>query len=250
MQEHSSTDGSSTITKKPSKHRLIKGVVICLSILFIGWLLSWSPDVRQVWVWCLAKIGTPAVPLLRRTIDDEHSLVKQDAQIALRDMGVRAVPSLLGTLTHRNADIRRQSARCLSFVGREAGETVPALKEALQDSEAPVRLEAIKALWCIGPASKNAIPDIIRALKDPDGPVRSEAAVALWRMGADPADVVPPLTEALEEKDSRVRLQIVEALSRVGTKAAIPALKKALDDSDEHIRKEAAEALERIQGEG
>jgi HEAT repeat protein len=178
-----------------------------------------------------ARDGNKRISELRKQLHQGGTLARQDAVVALGEMGPEAEPA------------------------------IPALMAAINDPRTQ-RL-AFVALSKIGPA---AVPPLLAANHEEDYTVHSFAVQALADMG--PA-AVPLLSAALRHKDVRVRKLALDALLAPDTPPveAIPALIRLLrtteavphivrdgygrrtlrfHDPDEPARKEAAKALARM----
>lgn len=106
-------------------------------------------------------VTLPAIPELREPTEQET------AAAALGRIGRAAVPSLIQTLGHRDADVRRQVALVLARIGPDAADAVPELTALLDDPEEDVRKAAARALGQIGPAAAEAVPALMRQLVQP-----------------------------------------------------------------------------------
>src|SRR5262245_55954678 len=78
--------------------KLVIGLACLLSLPILGAFFFLSPPGRELGMHCLARLGPPAVPLLRQAMDDENHWVRLAAIDELRKMGPEAVPSLLQSL--------------------------------------------------------------------------------------------------------------------------------------------------------
>jgi hypothetical protein len=106
-------------------------------------------------------VTLPVLPQMRESTEQET------AAAALARIGRAAVPSLIQTLGHRDADVRRQAALVLAKIGPDAADAVPELTDLLDDSEENVRKAAARALGQIGPAASEAVPALMRQLVQP-----------------------------------------------------------------------------------
>lgn len=106
-------------------------------------------------------VTLPVIPEMRELSEQET------AAAALGRIGRAAVPSLIQTLGHRDADVRRQAALVLARIGPEASDAVPELTDLLDDPERDVRKAAARALGQIGPAASQAVPALMRQLVQP-----------------------------------------------------------------------------------
>lgn len=106
-------------------------------------------------------VTLPVIPEFRQPTEQET------AAAALARIGRAAVPSLIQTLGHRDAQVRRQAALVLARIGPDAADAVPELTELLDDPEESVRKAAARALGQIGPEAAEAVPALMRQLVQP-----------------------------------------------------------------------------------
>jgi hypothetical protein len=106
-------------------------------------------------------VTLPVVPEFRPPTEQET------AAAALGRIGRAAVPSLIQTLAHRDAQVRRQAALVLARIGPDAADAVPELTALLDDPEESVRKAAARALGQIGPEAAEAVPALMRQLVQP-----------------------------------------------------------------------------------
>src|SRR3954468_13445625 len=106
-----------TVKKKSTRReKLAKAAVVCLGVVLAGWLLSRAAWVREAGVRLLGKVGKPALPLLRRALRDDDTLVRQAAREGLAQVGEAAVPPLVESLGDRDPEVRAQSALALTVL--------------------------------------------------------------------------------------------------------------------------------------
>ncbi len=111
-------------------------------------------------------VAVPASPGNAMTQPAISQWTERDVAIdALGRIGPAAVPALSEALANRDAKVRREAARALSYIGPEAKEAVNSLILATKDEDAGVRFLAIRALGQIGPGAKDAVPILIRAMQ-------------------------------------------------------------------------------------
>jgi len=126
-----------------------------------------------------------SVAELERMLDDPDPKVQVQGAFGLSQHGseaASAVPALVRTLRSPDALVRQQAALALGQIG-VADEAVPALAAALGDSEWTVRRQAAIALGQIGPPARAAEPDLHRCRRDPNTMVRREVEKALVKIG-------------------------------------------------------------------
>ena len=200
----------------------------------------------------LEQRGTAALPLIRRTLQDDlatparrKAALKGTALLGAR--AAEAIPDVAGIL--RDPDYAPEAALALSFMGSAA---VQPLREAIQAENPVVRREALRAMGKLRERAsidpQIVIPALLSALDDPDSAVRGVAVTYLGIVRDNPQTEVPGLMKALGDENSEVRQGAAVALAEYGTLAepAIPALRKAANDPDEEVRREAGRTLVRL----
>ena len=245
------------------------------SLLFIGWIASWSlakadepvvnggriqkwiaelqnDDVRNRWyaTYALGQAGpnaAQAVEPLMAILENlsGHEYVRGTAAWALGRMGAKAeqaVPLLIETLGSAHLSVRRNAPLALAGIGRPAAvSAVPHLVELLTDPDAEVRVNAAVALWQID-RQERAITALGKMLMSP-GPGAYEAAVALGRLDVAPEQaVLDLLIDAFVSEDVTVRRAAARSVGRMGN-VAIPKLEAALKHASDHVRQTAVESL-------
>jgi hypothetical protein len=85
---------------------------------------------------------------LVEALSDSDPIVVQHVGNALAGLGARAVPALVGALSHPDKAVRSRAAEVLGRLGAaaRAGEALPALLKALKDKEVEVRRAAAFAI--------------------------------------------------------------------------------------------------------
>src|SRR5262245_6340164 len=127
-----------------------------------------------------------SVAELERMLDDPDTNVQVQGAYGLGLHGAEAapaVPALVRSLRSPSPLVRQNAALALGEIG-VAGEAVPALAAALADSEWTVRRQAAIALGQIGQAAHSAEADLRRCQRDPHSQVRKAVEDALVKIGA------------------------------------------------------------------
>ena len=194
---------------------------------------------------------------------------QDQARTALRAIGPKAVPLLLGQIRRQNSlslrlyrdtwprlprtfrrvfprpkpldeDLARRIGLAVGQIGAAA---VPHLIPALEDRHDGVRLAAVVAMERIAPKSDTAVTAVARLLKDPSGLLRFSAVNALGRMRPNSVRAVPGLIGALRDGDMGpkpgsqvlVRANAARVLGRIGprAKAAVPELARLVRATDQ-----------------
>lgn len=215
-----------------------------------------SPAVRQNAAWALGKLGGPAVPPLRRALQDADALVQRDAAAALTqvppDAARAALPELLQLCRSGNSQSRRAALDVLlRVVGPDDKTALPALQQALLDSEIEVRRNAALALSNIGgPEAVPALNVLIDALRRGEPELRRQAAAAIRNLGPGAKAAVPYLVAALRDVDEETRGNVALALGgleKAAEAAYSPLVERVADrkETDDN-RFKAATALSRL----
>jgi len=193
---------------------------------FMDWRVGARPPSAQgvrrwdsAWLLGFEILGTnasEAIPELSRAASgDGTNYEGWNAILALRFLGKRALPPLLGVLTNRAfVDGRRgHAAVCIGTMGTDVSAAVPVLIGCLTDDQ--VAEDAASALGNLALAPEVSVPALIKALHRGDERVRWSAAAALGRFGPEAVSAVPALRRALKDRDELVRRCAREALERI-----------------------------------
>ncbi len=155
-------------------------------------------------------------------------------------------PELIKKLASKDNEVRREAARGLGELGKDAKAAIKPLVKALKDQDSFVRRFAAQALGSIGPdAAKDAIPGLTALLEDDKQPVREAGIKALARMGPS---ALPSLKKALGGT-SEVQEVAIIALGEAG-EAGVPALAGVIKNPKipTNLRRRAIEALPKGKG--
>jgi hypothetical protein len=137
---------------------------------------------------CTEVLGEEALPVLKKTLQNNGSTYSFALYEAFRSLGKSAVPTLISVLEDDgNLESQLVSATCLGYIGPEAEKAVPALIKALHKKGVKkwgsllLRLDthAAWALEHLGEKAKAAIPDLEQLAKDANQDVRDSARSAL-----------------------------------------------------------------------
>ena len=142
-----------------------------------------NPQIREMSVWTLSEIKTPAarvVPAIIISLTDPEETIRVIGSVALQNIGEPAVPYLIDALTAPSAEIRLNAAYALGEIGAPLDIIMPALIASLTDPEWNVRRLVVRALVRIG---NPAVDPLIQALNSPDQDLRRMAERALNDMG-------------------------------------------------------------------
>ena len=195
-----------------------------------------------------ARAIGPMIPLLQ----DKVKAVREEATIALAEIGDAALPSLLEALKHPEWLVRLHAVEALGK-SRSADAVEPLLWVLFNDHDQAIREDVVRALGLLGDG--RAMEFLVTVMKEPG--LRPLAVEALGKIGDRRA--VPVLIAVLEGSDRPVTLRTVagcgdnwdqemetkgaavRALANLRDESAIPVLLKALEQTV--TRADAAAAL-------
>jgi HEAT repeat protein len=215
------------------KHRMIQ--------IMVSHLEERDEVVRQNVSFSLAQIGKEAVAPIREFLRSDAARGKEEAIMALHEMGVvakAALPELIGILTLDKPLLREHAAMAISQLGADS---VPVLIEAME-TEGIYHADVIFALARIGKDAHVATQHLIEAMEDKRPGVRAAAAFALGAIYVDHQNTVPVLVKALDDENHLVRFYGARSLHMIGS-VAVAELIVALNDENEKVRANAAFTL-------
>jgi HEAT repeat protein len=143
-------------------------------------------------------------------------------------IGTAAVDLLIKELEDKNEGVRREAVTALGKIG-DARAVDPLIK-ALGDKEYGVRADAVEALAKIGTP---AVDPVIKALAQGENQIREKAAEILGKIGDTSA--VAPLVKALENVEINIREKAAWALGAIGDARAVDPLIRALGDNSRKV---------------
>ena len=156
---------------------------------------------------------------------------------ALCDIGLPAIPALVGALSESDQSARIRAAGALAHLGQHGGVLV--LLSAMVDSDEGVRAFAAEH---IGRLFDYRVYTVLRnALDDQSDEVRAEAIRSFGTLGNDAA--LELLLGVLDDDEATIRSSAAEALGKVGDACAVEPLILALDDDCADVRFSAAGSL-------
>jgi len=167
-----------------------------------------DPEVRQYAAFLLGKAKNPrAIQPLIESLADFDKSVREQAMLALSNIGKAAVEPLADAMKQPQWETRYRAAEALGKIADEKG--VQPLIAGLRDSRDHVRYMAAKGLEEIG--DSDAVEPLIILLKDENVYVRLMAVHALGTLGGK--KVGAALRDALEsEEDEKVKAAMTAAL--------------------------------------
>ncbi len=198
----------------------------------------------------------------RRLAMQKRLAMQNQAEEAVRHIGVKALPTLLKWANTTNA-IGREEPSVFGYtlgrigflvLGPIAKSAVPTLTEILTNEDFNLRGDALLDLGEIGTNAADALPAVIEHLKnDQVYFIRDWAAAVIGDIGTnDPERIVPVLIESLNAtNDSAMHANSLESLAKFGeqAKAAIPFIVPYLKDANSEVSTAAAYALRQIDRE-
>ena len=211
-----------------------------------------NDDLRGLAAEALAFIGpggSAAIPALMRAAHAKHELLRHKSVTALAAMGTLAdvaVPMLADLLVFdESAAVRDQAAVALAQIGSTS---VPLLTHLLVDEDADVRWRAAMSLGQIRPPAVSAEGPLKKALRDEVAVVRICAIESLWAINNNADQIMPTLLGELTNEDRQIRIRAYRLLISLGDNArpAIGPLKTLLSDKRPFVRQLARKALDNL----
>jgi HEAT repeat protein len=237
-----------------------------------------SVEVQRSLDQSLIQIGEAAVPDLVQVMNEHAGVSDHWSVVCLREIGGRAVPSLIASLRSDDLEKRRNAVTMLGYLGTAAEPAIPQLAELLRNGPESLRDAALRALGTAGapadlvvpPAqlalqsemtdrrrsgamalaalgndSRAALPDLIAALGDSDNVVKINAARAIGSIQPPVQASVSPLMDALKSTEVSVQVEVVRALGKMGetSQPAIPAVVELLSNASPELQTVISTAL-------
>jgi HEAT repeat protein len=210
-----------------------------------------DPNVRQILIETLVKIGPPTIPALVRSLSDDRIRSASIAVLAgLKEAAAPAIQTLVELTRAHDPKLTIDVVGALSAIGSEA---TPALVHLLDDEkldssffrrtefddlfrsyygvDLPHR-DTVSSKICYALARMGSVSQLVTALKHTRAHVRECAARALGSMDSEATPAVPTLIGALADPNEAVRTEVTAALGAVlpSPEARVDALLAALSD--------------------
>lgn len=203
-----------------------------------------SPEVRWMAAERLGAASYPpaAAPLLAGLQSDDLILLNATATAVGRLRLVRAFPTLLTLLNHKDDAHRSFAAQALGWLGDK--KAIPPLRAHLADPGSNVRWTTALSLSFLG--AKEAIPELTKRLADPDVLVRAAAATALSNL--DAKGIAGDLVKLLDDPEPWVVQAAYDALAALEAKEALPRVLDRLRLPSLEVARLAIPAAARIGG--
>ncbi|MHB8164359.1 MAG: HEAT repeat domain-containing protein [Methanoregula sp.] len=176
--------------------------------------------------------------LIKALLDSTDPNVRQYAAYLLgKAKNPRAIEPLIHALADFDKSVREQAMLALSNLGKSA---VEPLAEAMKEPKWETRYRAAEALGKI--ADEKAVQPLIQGLKDNREHVRYMAAKGLRGLGD--SDAIEPMIILLKDENNYVRMMVARALGAIGGQKVNAALAAALDvEDDEKVKEAIREAM-------
>ena len=202
----------------------------------------------------IGRLASPqAVGTLVLLLQDRVPAVRDEAMVALKNIGEQAIIPLVTSLKDKNWRTRLKATEALGVLGSKTA-VQPLIEMVQSDPDTAVRQDAIQALGNIGDPS--AVEQLLGVLNEPR--LQVQAVEALGKIGdsralptlmkfvtlLDPTRYegrAPVCEDERYEQDLAVVESAIKALARLKDEQAIPVLINALRST--LVRKDAAEAL-------
>lgn len=194
---------------------------------------------RSAAILVVGRIGDPAaIPTLIECLQGTDTRIRRIAAVALRNIGIAAVPVLLPLLLHSEPQIREYATEVLGSL--RSVEAVPRFAELLKDDENPRVLRAIAhALANI--ADPGAILIMERILDYPDDSIRQTILASISRFSGPEA--VESLQRIVNTGSPDTRRMALVYLGKTRHPGALKILEEALTGFDSWDRWAAIDGL-------
>ena len=203
----------------------------------------------------LAALGpqaAPAAPRLIELVADGVTSVRRNAALALGQIGpaigAAGLQVLIRALRDPSQIVREDAVIALGNLGRPFAEPAIGEVEAVlaEDANFAARSQAARTLWVLKPDSELPPRVLLEQLQGKNEPW--VAAQVLAQFAAD-MDVIDDVADLLEHADPETRVFAAGVLGALGPPAAHTAdrLKTLLEDPNADVREVAREALQALQ---
>jgi len=177
-------------------------------------------------------------------LNDDSTLVKQEAISKITEAGETASPELISglekILKESDPELREASSKALVKLGTPG---MAVMVAASGSTDPLVKLKAIKALRTFDrPLTTEALIALRENLKDPDEQIRTQSAISLAMAKSIPGETIPLLIQTLEVNDVSASVSATIALSKFSEEAVKP-LVSALNNPNPLVRSRAVTAL-------
>jgi HEAT repeat protein len=192
--------------------------------------------IRQAAYKLLQTLDLPTLPgieeMVKMDIDE-----REDAIIALKQIGTRALPTLIYHLQDPETNVRQNAAWALGELADRA--CIPPLVAALNDSSAPVVIQAIQALGY--QHDSDTLLPLVNMLGHPNATVQQTTFKTLYWMRIDTSHA---LAKALDHAEQQVRENVLVLLAQQSGEIVTETLLKATYHTHLDVQLGAIVALE------
>lgn len=183
----------------------------------------------------LTAIGPPALPALRRALNDEDAEVVRRAKECITAIDKAGGPEVEAAAL-RLLKLRRPEGALAVLLDYAPAVTDPAAEE-----------ELLSGLLVIGVKEGKTDSELVKALKDRRPALRAAAALVLGRSGTpEQREAVRPL---LADAEPKVRLRAAQGLIAGKDKSGLPALLPLLSDAPPEVARQAEDMLGWVAGD-
>jgi len=195
----------------------------------------------------LSKLGTAAIPLMAKALEDKRWFVQRELAKALGKIGTAAAVAPLQSLLRRS-DVRVLQTAVSSLAGIDDPAAVRAVHTVLRSTAGEARAAVISSL--VGLKDPRVVPMLARILQDSDpfgeeNPLVHDTLDALATLRDERA--VPPIAALARKKrwiawgkTTRLRAASLRALKRIGSQKAQGALAELATTGDYFLKRQAA----------
>lgn len=174
--------------------------------------------------------------------------IPEDAQEALVELDIRAVPVLIACLGSWRQNTRLQALSIIEDIGDGAEATIPAITRCLEKRPAE-QVRAARALAGYGSRAAPVLPELGIALERCDASALPWVLRALGRIGPPAAPYADAIIAQLGAENASIREESLTALTGLGLsqERIFEALKARLEDPVTEVRCQAVKALSKLQ---
>jgi len=208
---------------------------------------------RQVAALALGKIGSKAVPRLRKLLLSPESPARIAAAEALGYIGPDAAEALndLRHITKSEAPLllRLSCAASALNVHPDLQNELSFILEVLRDGDEAARLSVLEKFGKCRSSAESAVFAVIDCFREESHKIRASAALAAARIAPQSQHAAASLLPLLVDRDRTVRLNAVIAISVFSANAlplAIENLQRASKEEDSRIAAAAIATIKRI----
>jgi HEAT repeat protein len=198
----------------------VVGIQALLELSYIG--ISGDKHEWERAVDSLVAIGEPAIPQLVDALQqDDDEVLRRCIIAALGRIGhSSAFPALVAMIDDEDSLIQQEAVWAVGQMGEEA---LPVLFDAFQRDEGNIGWMAGNSLVDIG---KPAVPGLLDLLSNPQAETRKRAADMLWFIHANRrSDIQEDLIRFLSESQNKdAQEQVVHVLTQIATPEALAAV--------------------------